>query len=82
LDNCETLWIETKTKEGKICIIGVIYRHPNSSVNNFISAFENTKEKLNDANVLCYISGYINIDLAKDKPPVKQYSNSLLKLGC
>ena len=46
-------------------ICGVIYRHPNSNLNNFLDYINSTTDKINRENKLCLLLGDFNIDLLK-----------------
>ena len=68
----ENIWIEIIGKNSILnpnarcltnIIVGVIYRHPSSSIKNFISNFEPTLQYLQNISSPFYITGDINIDL-------------------
>ena len=46
-------------------IVGVVYRPPNSNLNNYLDAFINITESLKKMNKFCYIMEDMNLDLMK-----------------
>lgn len=60
----ESLWIEA-VKQSKKYIIGGIYRHPNSNMNEFASELDCVMNNLNYKKTPCVIAGDLNIDLSK-----------------
>ena len=90
--SCEDLWVEikppknknnSKTKMGSF-IVGVIYRHPNTSYSFFSSRMCQIIEKLNKENKRFMIVGDININLLKFNlaRKVTDYVNGLKSSGC
>lgn len=61
----ETLFIELKTNKKETIVIGVLYRPPNSKLNEFEDELENLLSKINKENKLFYLMGDINIDMLK-----------------
>ena len=68
----------------KRLVIGVIYIHPKSNLQEFQSAMENTIELLNSNSATYYITGDINIDLFKINHDVKisHYLNTHTSFDC
>ena len=48
---------------GKKCIIGIVYRPPNTDVNTFNAEISEFMSKFNSSNTICYIMGDLNINL-------------------
>ena len=61
----EALWIEIHADGQQNLLCGVIYRHPNSNLDNFLEYISLTTEKINQESKLCLIMGDYNIDLLK-----------------
>ena len=61
----ESLFIEINLPRHKNIIVGVIYRKPQSNINDFIPVFENCLQKTNTEHKQVYIMGDFNIDLMK-----------------
>ncbi len=60
----EALWIEMQSDHLQHNIIcGVVYRHPNSNIDNFIDYISVTSDIINQSNKYCAIVGDFNIDL-------------------
>ena len=72
-DNSENLLIEVNLTKSKVFIIGVIYRHPTSSLTKFQEQFLLTLNKLANDKLDFVICGDYNIDLLKHK--IKQTVN-------
>ena len=66
-NDLEMLWIEILTIGQRNIICGVVYRHPNNNVDNFINILEPTLETIQYENKLCLFMGDFNIDLMKIK---------------
>ena len=64
-NDLEMLWIEIFAIGQPNIICGVVYRHPNNNVNNFINILESTLENIQYENKLCLFMGDVNIDLMK-----------------
>ena len=92
LDNCEDLWVEIKPqKKGGLpktdnsgLIIGVIYRHPNTSYYPFSSRLCKIVEKLNKDKKRFMIVGDMNINFLKYNltRKITDYINALKSSGC
>ena len=63
----EDKWLELEIAN-KTHIIGGVYRHPNGSVNHFISGLEDTLAKIPD-NVNCTLAGDFNVNLLNYEQP-------------
>jgi hypothetical protein len=64
-EDFEALWVEICADGQQNLICGVIYRHPNSNLNNFLDYINSTTDKINRENKLCLLLGDFNIDLLK-----------------
>ena len=63
---CENIWIEiVLPNQQKNIILGLVYRHPSSSADDFRDAFNNTLNDISKSNKQIIIFGDINIDLIK-----------------
>ena len=90
--NCEDLWVEIKPSKNKnntekkigSLVLGVIYRHPNTSYSLFSSRICQIIEKLNKENKRFMIVGDININLLKFNlaRKITDYVNGLKSSGC
>lgn len=61
----EALWIEIDTVGQPNLLCGVLYRHPNGNLDNFMDYINMTIEKIHQENKLCLFMGDFNIDLLK-----------------
>ena len=52
-------------KQNKKYVIGGIYRHPNSSVKEFVSELDCVLSSVNHRKIPCVVAGDVNIDLSK-----------------
>lgn len=59
----ESLWIELQSSLHHIIIIGVIYRHPNSDTQSFLSYLNNVLQNINNENKYCMVLGDFNFNL-------------------
>ena len=82
LPDCEDLWIEVFINKTKKITIAVIYRHPNSNLNDFKCKMEQAVEMLNQNNSSYVLCGDYNINLLKHNNFVNDYTDTLLSLGC
>ena len=81
----ETLFIEVKLKNsGKDLVIGVIYRHPSTSLSEFKLQFTQTLRLLAKHKKDYIICGDFNVNLLKSQssPPVNEYIDSVFYEGC
>ena len=61
--SCEDIWINVFKKNSlKKYLIGVVYRHPNTSKSDFITRFGDILQKINSTNLETFIVGDFNID--------------------
>ena len=74
----ETLWIEIQSDLHHNIICGVVYRHPNSNMDNFMDYLNSIADKLNRTNKYCLIMGDLNINLLKQNPIVLQTNFSII----
>ena len=75
----EMLWIEiTRSNESNL-ICGVIYRHPNGDLNDFMELLNSTIGKIHQENKLCLFMGDLNVDLLKTEigPASENFINVL-----
>ena len=63
--NYESLFIESNLPRHKNIIVGVIYRKPQSNINDFIPVFENVLQKTHTEHKQVDIMGDFNIDPVK-----------------
>ena len=95
IDNCEDLWVdvhdahdETSDKNaahvGNNFVIGVIYRHPDTTFRCFSRKLCQNIEKLNKSKTKFIIVGDINIDLLKYNltQNITDYVNKVKSSGC
>ena len=68
-DDFEALWIEINVDGQSNIICGVVYRHPNGNLDNFMSYISRTIEHINLQNKYSLIMGDFNIDLLKSSEP-------------
>ena len=61
----EALWIEIDTVGQPNLMCGILYRHPNGNLDNFMDYINMTIEKIHQENKLCLFMGDFNIDLLK-----------------
>ena len=62
-EDFESLWIEVDNVNKRNIVCGVIYRHPNSNVDNFLSYIFDLISKIHKENKFCIIMGDFNINL-------------------
>ena len=82
---CEDLWVISITPmatQSKY-ITGVIYRHPNSNMQNFSESLNDRLFQLNSKRKHFFILGDLNVDTSADKLNIAsiQYVNSLASHG-
>ena len=63
----ENLFIELQNDKEKNCIIGVIYRPPNTSIDSFLENLEGVLNTMSHENKPIYIMGDYNIDILPHK---------------
>src|SRR2546425_4959755 len=75
----ENLWFEI-SKSGSKFLIGCVYRHPSSSVTDFIKLLETTLSKINTRKLPCVLLSHMNNDLLKlcSSTPVRDYIKCLV----
>ena len=59
----ESLFIEITKSNGKNIVVGVVYRPPNSDVNDFIQDMDSLITKISRENKICYLMGDFNLNL-------------------
>jgi len=65
-EECENIWIEILLpKKQKNIVLGLVYRHPNSSADAFRDELNNTLNEISRSNKQIVIFGDFNIDLIK-----------------
>ena len=57
----ESLFVEVDSN----CIVGIVYRRPNTNPRDFLVKFHNILDKIKTEKKRCYIMGDINLDLLK-----------------
>ena len=62
-DDFECLWIEVHSKSHSNVVCSVIYRHPNSNLENFSSYLTEAVEKISREKKYCILMGDFNINL-------------------
>jgi len=77
----ESLFVQVTQDHGKDIILGVIYRPPNTNVNQFLIELELILTKINTENKPCYIMGDYNIDLLNNNNESKCFLNQLFAFG-
>ena len=89
--NCESLFIEilnnpksNKKTATKSLIVGVIYRHPNTSYVSFKEELCKIMQKFNKSNNTFVLMGDYNVDLSKQNidNKIQQYVNEIYSSGC
>ena len=80
IHGCENIWLEILGKRQKI-IIGIVYRHPQYSIDEFSQSLSETIAKNDYA---YYVLGDININLlnATNDSRMQHYIDTLCSLGC
>lgn len=61
----ESLWIEVHNDSHSNLLCGIIYRHPNGNLDNFIEYLNFVTDKINRETKFCSIQGDFNLDLLK-----------------
>lgn len=59
----QSLWIEIPTHLHNNIICGVVYRHPHSDTQSFLSYLDNILDKINNENKYCMLMGDFNLNL-------------------
>ena len=74
----ENLWISINTSLTQNFVLGVVYRHPNANVKEFIDEFNDTLVKLNSKYANCIVLGDFNINILQQAiEPAASYINML-----
>ena len=77
----DTLWVEMQNGAQRNMICGVIYRHPNGNIQNFMDYLNSTIDKIHRENKFCItcILGDFNLDLLKldSHPDTENFLNTL-----
>ena len=78
---CENIWFELLGKRQKI-IIGIVYRHPQYNIDEFLQSCSETTAKIAKNNCAYYVLGDININLlnATNDNRKQQYIDTLCQL--
>jgi len=81
--NSESIWIEVCICN-KMCVIGVIYRHPNIDIQSFTHNLSETLHYLSNSKLLFLICGDININLLQQDIvlSVSNYVNTYNSYNC
>ena len=64
-EDFETLWIEIHNYSHSNLRCGIIYRHPNGSLGNFVDYLNLVTDKISRESMFCTIRGDFNLDLLK-----------------
>ena len=62
-DSFESIFIEVENHNNKNIIVGVIYRPPSASFNDFNLVLQDLQDRIAAENKKCLISGYLNFNL-------------------
>ena len=74
LEGCEDLWIDVELNCSKNqYFFRVIYRHPNSKVNNVLQELNTKLSLISQKNKKCFIMGDININLIQKNAQIVDY---------
>ena len=84
ISGCESLWLEiTCPKPDLKCIVGTIYRHPNSNLNEFLNFLNNILAELNHCRKHYFILGDMDINTSKNSSSkYKQDYLNVLSSNC
>ena len=64
-EDYESLWIEVNNDSHSNLICGIVYRHPNGNLDNFIEYLNFVTDKVNKETKYCTMQGDFNLDLLK-----------------
>ena len=64
-DHIETVFIEFSDMNNTKCILGTIYRPPNTNIDEFLNGMNKILQAVQNENKKCYIMGDYNVDLLK-----------------
>ena len=64
-EDFETLWIEIHNYSHSNLLCGIIYRHPNSNLGNFLDYLNLVTDKISRESKFCTIQGDFDLDLLK-----------------
>ena len=64
-EDYESLWIEVNNDSHSNLICGIVYRHPNGNLDNFIEYLNFVTDKVNKETKYCTMKGDFNLDLLK-----------------
>lgn len=78
--HAETLWLTTQVK-GKLFVIGIIYRKPNTDITEFQESLTDTLSNLKIDKHHCVLMGDFNVDLSSRSDVVDEFLASLQCLG-
>ena len=67
-DGYENIWIKIQNDAKLSLIIGAVYRHPNSNVNEFTKSLDVSLSKINQQHAKCVVLGDFNIDIMDNSP--------------
>ena len=68
-EDFEALWIEINCEGQSNLICGVVYRHPNGNLDNFMDYIKKIIEKIHHQNKYSLIMGDLNIDFLNSCKP-------------
>ena len=64
-EDYESLWIEVNNDSHSNIICGIVYRHPNGNLDNFIEYLNFVTDEVNKETKYCTMQGDFNLDLLK-----------------
>ena len=79
----EGIWIEIENKKCKNIIVGCLYRHPSSDINDFELYLSKCLTMITKEKKECYIMGDLNVDLLKYETSNKHrdFINNMTSFG-
>ena len=80
IDFAESLWLEVQI-DNCTAVVGVIYRKPNTDIDQFQESLLSVLEKIKVDKKLCILMGDFNIDLNNPSINSEMFATSLVCLG-
>ena len=74
---CEDLWLKILKRGTEKYFVRIIYRHPKSDVNKFLTALNNKLVQVSKSNFIFYVVGDININVTLNEQFKSNSTNSL-----
>ena len=81
LNIMESLFVQVAQHSTKDIILGVIYRPPNTNVNDFVSEMGVILDRIDRENKPCYLMGDFNIDLLNNNSGTESFLNLMFLHG-